>query len=95
MTFKSHVEKHCRESPENFRMFRQEEFKLSISQLIYDGMVRKKITKTQLAKKLGIAVSTLNRYLDGNGDLKINTLVSIFHELGSKLVIKLTNGNEI
>lgn len=62
--------------------------KLEAADLIAGLMAKKKLTKTALAKLLGVSQPTVTMYLSGEQNLTVTKLAEILHALGHQLVIK-------
>lgn len=62
--------------------------KLEAADLIAALMEKKKLTKTALAKLLGVSQPTVTVYLSGDQNLTVTKLAEILYALGHRLVLK-------
>jgi len=62
--------------------------RIEAADLISNLMAKKKLTKTALAKLLGVSQPTVTVYLSGAQNLTVTKLAEILHALGHRLVLK-------
>lgn len=68
--------------------------KVGVKQAAKLGMVVEKMTMEEVARATGREIATLSGILSrGNPSIK-NTL-GIFNQLGAKLIVRYSNGNEV
>lgn len=53
-------------------------------------MEQKKISKKELAKRMGVSPSQITKFLEGGNNFTLKTMVTMAHHLGCELNISLT-----
>lgn len=69
-------------SPEARRQFFQEEFILDATELIWDAMNARSMTKADLAKELGCTPPHVTQLLSGSRNMTLRTFADIAYVLG-------------
>lgn len=69
---------------------------LDITEEVSKLMAEKRITKKELAKRIGRSVGYITRFLDGTSKMDLISIVTIFHALDSEITVvsKLIDKNE-
>lgn len=78
-----------KEDPELEKYHYEETLILDITEEVSKLMIKKKISKKELAIKIGKSLNYVTRFLDGNTKMEIRTLVSIFFALDNEMKIKV------
>jgi ribosome-binding protein aMBF1 (putative translation factor) len=79
------VQSFINKSPENRRMFREEELILEVGEAIYEALRDEDLSRSDLAARMRQTEAYLDRLLDGTKDMKIRTLAEIADVLGYRV----------
>jgi transcriptional regulator with XRE-family HTH domain len=74
--------------PERMRSFQQERLITEITQLMCRAMREQKVSRAQLAEKLGLTKGRVSQILNGHANLTLRTTADIFNALSKTLVFK-------
>ncbi len=64
------------------RAYEKERAIVDVTEMIYHLMEEKKITKTQLAEKMGVAAANITQLLSGKRNMTIATVSNVLNHLG-------------
>lgn len=74
--------------PEHVRLYQQEQLLLNVTEHMCKIMKEDGVTRSQLAKRLGVHKSRITRVLNGENSLTLSTIADIFTALGRKAVFQ-------
>ena len=74
-------------TPEGMRLFRQEQLILDVTERISAIMEEQKITKAELASRLGTSRSFITQLLDGSANMTLRTIADVMSALGRCLCV--------
>lgn len=77
------------ESPENARLYAQEDLLLSASEAIWEAMGARGLTKADIARMTGQSKAHITQLLNGGRNMTLRTLADIAHTMGLKVSIQL------
>jgi transcriptional regulator with XRE-family HTH domain len=72
-------------SPERMKNFQRERLATEITELICRLMIEKKVTRAELASRLGKSRPYVTKLLGAGTNLTVRTLSDVFHALGCSL----------
>jgi ribosome-binding protein aMBF1 (putative translation factor) len=75
-------------SAKNRRLLRQEDLILDVTELLSAAMEDKRITKSELAKRLGKTKGFITQVLSGNRNLTLRTIADIADALGFRVRVR-------
>ncbi len=75
-------------STKNQRLLRQEDLILDITELLSAAMEDKRVTKSELAKRLGKTKGFITQVLSGNRNLTLRTIADIADALGFRVQVR-------
>ncbi|NLE29843.1 MAG: helix-turn-helix transcriptional regulator [Phycisphaerae bacterium] len=84
-------------TPEEKKLFAEEELILECTELICKLMEEKQLSRSQLAQKLGKSKGHITQLLDGRRNMELRTIADIFFAMDSKIELKaksLTSNEE-
>jgi transcriptional regulator with XRE-family HTH domain len=70
--------------PENARLFQRERLILEATQMIYELMEKKKVSKSALARRLGRSPAFVTQVLDGDRNMTLSTFSDMFTALDAQ-----------
>lgn len=73
--------------PELQKFYCQEKLIFEITELISELMEKKKVSKTKLAKLLGVGKSYVTQLLDGTSNMTLRTISDVFTALDAELAV--------
>jgi transcriptional regulator with XRE-family HTH domain len=68
-------------------MYARESARFDVSEQMYKKMQRRKVSKAEMAHRLGTSRSYVTQMLQGNGNFTIDKMAEIAHALGCELRI--------
>lgn len=72
-------------TPEGMELFQQERTILEVTELICSLMLERKVSKAELAARLGRSRAFVTQLLDSRANMTLRTLSDVFGALGSSL----------
>jgi transcriptional regulator with XRE-family HTH domain len=76
------------EDDEFRRLFAQEDLILEVTETLCELLEKEKISRTELADRLGKSKGFISQLLNGGRNLTLRTVADILHVLGYKVVLK-------
>ena len=83
-------DKELQKSPTLKKLYYQEKLTLTITELVSKLMLEKNVSKTKLAKKLGLKKSDITQFLNGSSIITLEFISDILTVLDSELSISTT-----
>jgi transcriptional regulator with XRE-family HTH domain len=82
------VQEEFLESPENRRLFEQERLLVEATELLSELMEKKKVSRKQLAQRIGKSKAFVTQLLRGNHNMTLRTVADLFDALDYQASLK-------
>lgn len=70
-------------------IFASEAFRVDVECSLHDEMRKAKVTRSELAKRVGCTRGRIDRFFSGDSTTSIGFMAELFHALGFKMELKL------
>jgi len=74
-------------TPRNARLYAQEALIEEAGELVAEAMNRLNLSKSQLAKRIGVTKAHITQLLSGSRNMTLRTLADLMHAMGHRVVL--------
>lgn len=75
---------------EKNRLYRQEDLLLHVTQQVHEISLKKKVSRSKLAKKVGISTEQITRWMGGEDEPSLRDVADLFWALGKKVELQVS-----
>jgi hypothetical protein len=83
------LQRFAAESPENRRLLAEETFVVGVSETIIAAMLQQNVSKTEMARRLGVRVPCISKFLRGEQNLCLRTVARMADAMGMRAQLVL------